>query len=102
VIDAGWQTGEERIASCDRSDHTADNNRFPDMPGLASALKALGVRPGIWVRPFIAPSGTPASHCLTSPEKAIYTYIPMLDPSLPENLAILAEDIRRLKDWGYI
>jgi alpha-galactosidase len=101
VIDAGWQAGEETVASCDRWDRSQGNIRFPDMAGLADALKGLGVRPGIWTRPLIAPIGIPASRCLPPPERAVYAHIPMLDPSIPENLEVVAEDIRRLKDWGY-
>lgn len=101
VIDAGWQVGLKDENDLDSGDRTHGNPRFPDMPALAAALKDEGVRPGIWVRPLIAPDGTPASRLLSPAQPAVYAHLPILDPSLPENLAEAAADIRRLREWGY-
>ncbi len=97
VIDGGWQAGD----SIDGGDRTRGNSRFPDMPGLAAQLKALGVRPGIWVRPMIPAQGTPASHLLPPAKNAVYAKVPMLDPSLEEILEQIATDFQRLTEWGY-
>jgi alpha-galactosidase len=65
VIDAGWQVGRRHEHDLDSGDRTRGNSRFPDMPGLAQAIKGLDVRPGIWVRPLIAADGIrrPAGCC---------------------------------------
>lgn len=100
VIDAGWSNrpGE---SNCDTPIRDHGNERFPDMAGLAQQIKALGARPGIWVRPLVAPPGMAASRLLKAAPAAIYAGLPILDPSIPENLELVADDMRRLVDWGY-
>jgi alpha-galactosidase len=104
VIDAGWQArandaGVEKAcgAPWDRG-----NALFPDMPGLAAGMRALGARPGIWVRPLAAEPETAASRLLPV-ERAIddSAKIAVLDPSLPENVEQIRADVRRAHDWGY-
>ena len=95
VIDAGWTPG----TSCPGGPWTAgDAKRFPDMPGLAADMKKLGVRPGIWMRPTaLMTVGDPrrlrAGPC-TAQEKP-------LDLTLPENLALIHDDVARVRSWGY-
>lgn len=101
VIDAGWQVGRAHEHDLDSGDRTRANRTFGEMPEVADAMKSLGVRPGIWVRPLIAPDGMPASRLLAPPQPAVYAHLPMLDPSLPENLADVAADVRRLREWGF-
>lgn len=72
--------------------------RFPDMPGLAADVRKLGVRPGIWMRPTAVmavddPKRLRAGPC-TAVEKP-------LDLTLPENQALIREDIARVRGWGY-
>lgn len=101
VIDAGWQVGLRSENDLDSGDRTRGNSRFPDLPGLATELKTLGVHPGMWVRPLIAPKDTSSALLLKPPSRAVYAHLPMLDPSLPENLASIAQDIRQMSGWGY-
>jgi len=95
VIDAGWTPG----TSCPGGPWTAgDAKRFPDMPGLAADMKKLGVRPGIWMRPTALmtvddPRRLRAGPC-TAQEKP-------LDLTLPENLALIHDDVARVRSWGY-
>jgi alpha-galactosidase len=95
VIDAGWTPG----TSCPGGPWTAgDGVRFPDMPGLAADMKKLGVRPGIWMRPTALmtvdrPRRLRAGPC-TAQEKP-------LDLTLPENLALIHDDVARVRSWGY-
>jgi alpha-galactosidase len=95
VIDAGWTPG----TSCPGGPWTAgDATRFPDMHGLAADMKRLGVRPGIWMRPTaLMKVGDPrrlrAGPC-TVEEKP-------LDLTLPENLALIHDDVARVHSWGY-
>ena len=95
VIDAGWTPG----TSCPGGPWTAgDATRFPDMPGLAADMKKLGVRRGIWMRPTaLMTVGDPRrlrpGPC-TAQEKP-------LDLTLPENLALIHDDVARVRSWGY-
>lgn len=45
TIDAGWET--------DGGSLTVDLGKFPDLPGLVKQMKDLGIKPGIWVSPFM-------------------------------------------------
>lgn len=93
VIDAGWFPAQ----GCDGGPYTHGNDRFPDLPSLAAGMTALGVRPGIWVRPLLTgDESIPESWWLSRKERGIF-----LDPSVPEVLALVAADIQRLRDWGY-
>ena len=60
VIDDGWQPERGAVKSgvgtWDRG-----NEKFPDMAGLAGEIRGAGARPGIWIRPLLAPAGTPDS-----------------------------------------
>lgn len=103
VIDAGWQAGvNEGIDACGGSAWDRGNRLFPDMPGLASAMRDVGARPGIWVRPLVANQDDsealllPAARTLGQDERRGY-----LDPSLPEVLERVTADVRRLRAWGY-
>jgi len=86
VIDDGWQ----------------DNRRFPDMAGIASAIRQRGLRPGLWVRPTSAQQDTIASLLLSSARFGkdsgnAATY----DPTIPEALEKMLETVRRPVSWGY-
>lgn len=95
VIDAGWTPG----SSCPGGPwKQGDPKNFPDMPGLATDMKHLGVRPGIWMRPTALmtvddPRRLRAGPCTTL-EKP-------LDLTLPENLALIYDDVARVRSWGY-
>lgn len=93
VIDDGWQPN-----SCDGPWYQG-NERFPDMKGLCEAMRAEGVRPGIWIRYLSDRSGAEKS---MSPETRLSRDPQFLDPSHPEVLAKVAEDTRRIvEDWGF-
>ncbi|HYN06313.1 MAG TPA: hypothetical protein VES67_02885 [Vicinamibacterales bacterium] len=93
VIDDGWQPergqGRPGVGTWDRG-----NEKFPDMPGLASEIRRIGARPGIWIRPLLAPADTPDAWRLPR-ERTI------LDPTVPEVRKKVADDIARLRQWGY-
>jgi alpha-galactosidase len=95
VIDAGWNPG----GVCPGGPWTSgDPKIFPDMPSLAADMKKLGVRPGIWIRPTALSTVDQASRLragpMNDPEKP-------LDLTLPENLAVIRQDIARMRTWGY-
>jgi alpha-galactosidase len=85
VVDDGWDGGR-----WDRG-----NERFPSMPGLAHDMRAAGARPGIWIRPLIATNDNlPDAWRQTRDHD-------LLDPTRPEVLHKVAEDVERLHIWGY-
>jgi alpha-galactosidase len=107
VIDAGWQAGvgDDGPASSDACGGSAwdrGNVRFPDMPGLAEAMRDLGARPGIWVRPLVA---TPADDERLLLPRGRFLHRGetkrFLDPTIPEVLARIRADMAHIRGWGY-
>lgn len=95
VIDAGWSPG----STVPGGPWTAgDPKRFPDMPGLAAAIKKLGVRPGIWMRPTALMKVDGLHRLRAGP---IESGEKPLDLTLPENLALIHDDVARMRSWGY-
>ncbi|MFZ4509034.1 MAG: hypothetical protein ACOYON_15200 [Fimbriimonas sp.] len=92
VIDAGWYPAE----GCDGGPYLEGNERFPDLSGLATSLKDIGVHPGIWIRPLQTNAPIPDSWKLEAHGSGL-----PLDPTVPEVLALVREDIQRLVRWGY-
>ena len=93
IIDDCWQI--DRADNYNGGPWRAGNKGFPDMPGLAKKLYESGIQPGIWVRLLWDHSESiPASW--RSKRDPAY-----LDPSVPEVLDHIAEDIRTVSSWGY-
>ncbi len=93
VIDDGWQPGRGAAkADAGRWDH--GNEKFPDMPATAAAIRRAGARPGIWIRPLEAPSDAPESWRLPREHST-------LDPTVAGVREKITGDIRRLADWGF-
>jgi alpha-galactosidase len=102
VIDDGWQANRRTPSLTQQAPWDRGNEFFPDMPGLAAAIRNLGARPGIWIRPLGAEPGTPENLLLpTSRTSGANGNVPGLDPSIPENLARIRADMARLNAWGY-
>ena len=98
VIDMGWGKAPEGAGPW-----TGDNNRFPDMPGLAADMQKRGVRPGIWVRPLLTVETLPEAWRLTvnrvdGPYKSPLL---VMDPSVPEALAHVQQGLRSVAGWGF-
>lgn len=98
VIDDGWEPN--RVAG----PWSRGNAAFPDMPELARDMRRLGVQPGIWVRPLFLKDETPEAWRLQSPNAAreyakVQAYT--LDPTIPEVIARIRQDIRTVANWGY-
>jgi alpha-galactosidase len=93
VIDDGWQPGrgadKTGVGTWDRG-----NEKFPDMPGLTSEIRHAGARAGIWIRPLQATADAPAGWRL-SRDRAV------LDPTVPEVLQKITDDLARLRQWGF-
>lgn len=99
VIDDGWQVCHGHGFNGGPWD--AGNAKFPDMPRLARRMRDAGVRPGIWMRPLWTKRDVPSSWLF--PEKRMNNpHLPRgLDPSLPEVLKLVTDDIHRLSEWGF-
>ncbi|HEX5435796.1 MAG TPA: hypothetical protein VFW98_01460 [Gemmatimonadaceae bacterium] len=93
VIDDGWEPGrgeqKEGAGTWDRG-----NEKFPDMPGLVADIRGIGARAGIWIRPLQAPAAAPDSWRLSREHS-------VLDPTVPEVRKKVADDIARLRAWGF-
>ncbi|MBR5451965.1 MAG: alpha-galactosidase [Clostridia bacterium] len=91
VLDDGWS-----VNSC--AGPWLPNEKFPDMKGLADEIKAMGVRPGIWVRFLHSPE-----YYEERPDMMIKKAEggSALDPSHPDVKALIKEDIERIKEWGF-
>jgi alpha-galactosidase len=92
VIDDGWSP-VNTAGPWDRG-----NARFPDMPALAAGMKKSGIRPGIWVRPLCTSAALPESARLRPRANSRTS---LLDPTIPENLETVRQDIRRVVSWGF-
>jgi len=92
VIDDGWSPVKTA------GPWNRGNDRFPDMGALAAVMKKQGVRPGIWLRPLCTADPVPESAklpALTGSRQNV------MDPSIPEMLDAVRQDISRLVWWGY-
>ena len=88
MIDAGWQLchnwypGDEYIGG----PYRYCNSKFKDMKALATAIRDLGVRPGIWCRPL---------ETVEYVSKEAFTHrvknVKYLDPSHPEARELLLQ-----------
>ena len=92
VMDDGWQ-----INSC--AGPWLPNEKFGDMKKLADEIKKMGVKPGLWVR-FLHNLDFEKEHpeCLIKKDIGKDTF---LDPSHPDVLKLIRDDIERIKSWGY-
>lgn len=103
VVDSGWAAYSPLLPGdcCWQDDYSRPNDHFKDMHVLADDIKKLGMRPGLWTRPLCASHKDPGNILLPlipgrqSPKK------PVLDPSIPENLARIKSNIALYREWGY-
>jgi alpha-galactosidase len=96
VIDDGWQPNPTD-APWDRG-----NERFPDMKKLADEMRALGTRPGIWVRYLVNGKDNEERKIEKPEEWYLSRNKKVFDPSHPEVLDYVAEITETLtKKWGY-
>jgi alpha-galactosidase len=69
---------------------------FDDMAATAARIAERGARPGLWFRPLLSRIPDPCARG----GPAVAGGWP-LDPSRPETLARVAEDVRRITGWGF-
>ena len=86
-----WSWGDDMITP---------NSKFPDMKQLADDIRKEGMRPGLWIRPLSIKAGTKES--LLLPESNTRRNdMPVLDPSIPENLETIKNYFKIYQQWGY-
>jgi alpha-galactosidase len=88
VIDDGW----------------ANQAKFPDMTHLAAEIRKREVRPGIWLRPLLAPATADWSLLLPAARFGGRTNRAselVFDPTIPEALQTVSERITAIRSWGY-
>lgn len=96
VIDDCWQQLARTKGSAQGRPIFCGNELFPDMKGLADAIKAKNIHPGIWFRPIKTAERFIDKNLLNMRDSTF------LDPSLPEVLEMVAEDTERLTgEWGF-
>ena len=90
VVDDGWQ-----VNSC-QGPYVA-NEKFRDMKALADEMKALGVRPGIWVRLLedAAEELTDEMKILRGGERKY------LDPTNEKVREYIKAELEKISSWGY-
>jgi alpha-galactosidase len=88
VIDDGWR----------------DASRFPDMRTVAAGIRHRNVRPGIWIRPLIAPANTRKELLLPGtrfgPQKERASEL-AYDPTIPEVLELVTAKAREVVEFGF-
>ncbi|MBC8084439.1 MAG: hypothetical protein H7Z21_14660, partial [Hymenobacter sp.] len=103
LVDAGWAAYSPLLPDdcCWQDDFTRPNAKFRDMPTLATSIRGLGMRPGLWTRPLCAAHSDKANLLLPSIPGRDDPRKPVLDPSIPENLDRIQRTIRTYQQWGY-
>jgi alpha-galactosidase len=96
VIDMGWHAAKEGAGPASQTSKT-----YPDMPGLAKKMRALGVRPGIWTRPTLTADVKAAAWRLPPAGGRPQGELIVMDPTIPEALEYMAENVHVLRKWEF-
>lgn len=94
VIDDGWQPYHS--SDYNGGPWRSCNAHFGSMEEAAAGIEQEGAIPGIWFRPLVTREKVPEDCILKFGDNCV-----VLDPSSPSALAIIREDIRTLKKWGF-
>lgn len=103
VVDAGWAVYSPYFPGDGgwQEDFSKPNDKFKNMAKLAGAVKGLGMRPGLWTRALCGKHDEAANLCLPAIPGRDNPKMPVLDPSIEENLARVRYNISTYKKWGY-
>ncbi|MFD1469590.1 hypothetical protein ACFQ48_15290 [Hymenobacter caeli] len=103
VIDAGWAAYSPLVPGdcCWQDDFSTPNAKFPDMHRLAGDVQRLGMRPGLWTRPLCARHDDKPTRRLPPIPGRDDPRKPVLDPTIPENLARIQQNFATYRAWGY-
>lgn len=92
VIDDGWQIPD---------DFSKPNEKFKDMQKMAEVIKGIGMRPGLWTRPLIAKLNDRSELLAPRIKGRDDAQAPILDPTIPENLERIKNNMLIYQHWGY-
>jgi len=95
VIDDGWQKHHKEQGGCCGGPWTG-NEDYGDTATLASEMAALGVKPGIWIRPLYM-AEEPKAEWITGKNGSNW----QIDPSNPEVIDHVRSVVRDLRTQGY-
>lgn len=103
VIDAGWATYSPYLPGDGgwNDDFSKPNDKFKDMHLLGDEIKKLGMRPGLWMRPLCARHDEKANLLAPKIPGRDDPKNPVLDPTIPENIARIKHNFELYKQWGY-
>jgi alpha-galactosidase len=102
VIDAGWAIEAPGISRGGWADNfSIPNHFFGDMSRLAEKIKALGMRPGIWVRPLCGSVKDDPARLMPRIPRTDSPNAPFLDPTIPENMNRITQYFQLYRSWGY-
>lgn len=98
IIDDGWQ--KNRTVGTEGGTYIGGewlpNEKFKDMKALCDKIHEKGANAGLWIRPLLTRENIPEEQVLTQGFGGT-----ILDPSHPENLKKIGEDVKRIKEWGF-
>jgi alpha-galactosidase len=103
VIDAGWATYSPYFPGDGgwNDDFSIPNSKFKDMHALGEDIKKSGMRPGLWMRPLCARHDEKESLLAPKIPGRSNAKRPVLDPTIPENIARVKRNFDFYKQWGY-
>jgi alpha-galactosidase len=103
VIDAGWAVYSPLLPGDGgwADDFSKPNDKFKDMHLMAGDIVKLGMRPGLWTRPLCAKYNDKANLLLPKIAGRDNPKNPVLDPTIPENIERIKNNIAIYKQWGY-
>jgi alpha-galactosidase len=96
VIDMGWHKARQGAGPARET-----SAAYPDMAGLAQKMVARGVRPGLWTRPTLTVETVAKPWRLGAAGRRPQGDLIVMDPSIPEALEYMAENVRLIRKWGY-
>ncbi len=99
LIDDGWQQNRRKGYI---GGPWLPNDRFGDMAETARGIRARGCIPAIWMRPTLSEDpGLPEAWKLRRPHGLQSETGFVLDPSVPDVLNRIREDVSRVRSWGF-
>jgi alpha-galactosidase len=103
VIDAGWAAKSPLMESdcCWGEDFSRSNAKFGDMSLLAKEIRDAGMLPGLWVRPLCARHNERTTLLMPEIPGRNDPRMPILDPSIPENLERIRSLMKLFGEWGF-
>lgn len=103
VIDAGWAIKSPLLPDdcCWGDDFAVPNKKFGDMQQLALHIEKLGMRPGLWTRPLCAKHNDHPNLLAPSIANRNDIKMPILDPTIEENIQRIKNIIQTYKQWNY-